>query len=67
MLTVQVNGEVYAVDEYTLRLQKFTYNGQGTDAFFWAGGSPRPGTQGFIVPDENGRTNVLRRYRQRKI
>lgn len=32
------------------------------DTFFWAGGSIRPGPQGFIVPNEDGRTNVLKRY-----
>lgn len=33
------------------------------DAFFWAGAtSVRPSNIGFIIPDENGRTNRLRRY-----
>ncbi len=57
----QVNGEVYAVDEFTLLIKNFVYDGNGKDTFFWAGGSNRPGTQGFIVPNENGRTNVLKR------
>lgn len=57
----QVNGEVYAVDDYTLLIKNFVYDGNGKDTFFWAGGSNRPGTQGFIVPNEKGRTNVLKR------
>lgn len=58
----QVNGKVYAVDEYTILIKDFVYDGNGEDTFFWAGGSNRPGPQGFIVPDEAGRTNVLKRY-----
>lgn len=58
----QVSGEVYAVDEYTLLLINFNYDGNGVDAFFWAGAANRPGPQGFIVADEYGKTNVLDRY-----
>ncbi|KAF7995188.1 hypothetical protein HCN44_004660 [Aphidius gifuensis] len=58
----QVSGEVYAVDEYTLLLKNFNYDGTSIDAFFWAGTSNRRGSQGFIVPDEWGKTNVLERY-----
>ncbi|CAG9766097.1 unnamed protein product [Ceutorhynchus assimilis] len=58
----QVSGDVYAVDKYTLLLTSFNYDGNGADTFFWAGAANRPGPQGFIVPDENGRTNVLKRY-----
>ncbi|XP_044593778.1 protein Skeletor, isoforms B/C [Cotesia glomerata] len=58
----QVSGEVHAVDEYTLLLTSFNYDGNGADAFFWAGASNRPGPQGFIVPDEWGKTNILDRY-----
>ena len=59
---VQVAGEVYAVDESTFLIKNFIYDGNGPDTFFWAGSSNRAGPQGFIVPDENGRTNVLRSY-----
>ncbi|XP_057340960.1 protein Skeletor, isoforms B/C [Microplitis mediator] len=58
----QVSGDIYAVDEYTLLLTSFNYDGNGADTFFWAGASNRPGPQGFIVPDEWGKTNVLDRY-----
>ncbi|KAB0794807.1 hypothetical protein PPYR_11646 [Photinus pyralis] len=58
----QISGDVYAVDEYTLLLTKFNYDGQGADTFFWAGAASRPGPQGFIVPDEYGKTDVLRLY-----
>ena len=51
----QVSGEVYAVDDYTLLLIQFSYDGNGADTFFWAGASNRPGPQGFIVPDEYGK------------
>ncbi|XP_048001504.1 protein Skeletor, isoforms B/C [Leguminivora glycinivorella] len=58
----QVTGEVYAVDDWTLLLVNFNYDGTGDDTFFWAGDSARPGPQGFIVPDEHGKTNILERY-----
>ncbi|XP_069695747.1 protein Skeletor, isoforms B/C [Periplaneta americana] len=58
----QVSGDIYAVDEYTFLLTNFNYDGNGADAFFWAGAANRPGPQGFIVPDEYGKTNVLDRY-----
>lgn len=51
----QVGGEVYSVNKYTLHIRQFTYDGNGKDTFFWAGSRPRPGPQGFIVPNERGR------------
>jgi len=32
-----VSGEVYALDEKTLMIQNFNYDGAGPDAFFWVG------------------------------
>lgn len=52
----QVSGDVYVVDEYTILLTSFSYDGNGADTFFWAGASNRPGPQGFIVPDEWGKS-----------
>ncbi|XP_013165780.1 PREDICTED: protein Skeletor, isoforms B/C [Papilio xuthus] len=58
----QVSGDVYAVDDLTVLLVNFNYDGTGEDTFFWAGDSGRPGPQGFIIPDEHGKTNILERY-----
>lgn len=58
----QVSDDVWAVDQYTLLLTFFNYDGNGADTFFWAGASNRPGPQGFIVPNEWGKTNILDRY-----
>ncbi|OQR73501.1 protein Skeletor [Tropilaelaps mercedesae] len=63
----QVSGNVYAVDEYTLLIRNFFYDGLGQDAFFWAGSSVRPSNVGFIVPDEEGKTNVLEPYTDKDI
>lgn len=52
----QVSGDIYAVDEFTLLLKGFSYDGTGTDTFFWTGSSNRPGPQGFIVPNEWGKS-----------
>ena len=32
-----VSGEVYALDDKTLTVQNFNYDGAGPDAFFWVG------------------------------
>ncbi|CAB3381569.1 Hypothetical predicted protein [Cloeon dipterum] len=63
----QVSGDVYAVDQYTFLIAKFTYDGTGSDTFFWSGAASRPGPEGFIVPDEHGTTNVLSRYHNKDI
>lgn len=63
----QVGGDVYAVDQSTFLIKKFMYDGNGGDTFFWAGARPRPGPQGFIVPNELGRTNVLDLYLNKDI
>ncbi|KAM7304885.1 hypothetical protein ISCGN_014785 [Ixodes scapularis] len=51
----QVSGHVYAIDEYTILIKNFFYDGLGQDTFFWAGSSVRPSNVGFIVPDEEGK------------
>lgn len=63
----QVNGDVYVIDENTLLIKSFFYDGLSQDAFFWAGSSIRPSNKGFIVPSEDGRTNRLQRYTNRDI
>lgn len=57
-----MNGDVYAVNENTFLIKNFIYDGNGPDTFFWIGSSTRPGPQGFILPNEKGRTNVLQPY-----
>jgi hypothetical protein len=59
-----VAGDVYAVDEQTLFIRNFNYDGQAPDAYFWSSTSAaRPSSQdGFIVPDEKGSTKPLERY-----
>ncbi|XP_067139649.1 protein Skeletor, isoforms B/C-like [Centruroides vittatus] len=63
----QVTGEVYAVDQYTFLIKHFFYDGLGQDTFFWAGSTVRPSNIGFIVPDEEARTNKLQRYVNRDL
>ncbi|CAN7990538.1 unnamed protein product [Ixodes pacificus] len=63
----QVSGHVYAIDEYTILIKNFFYDGLGQDTFFWAGSSVRPSNVGFIVPDEEGKTNKLQPYTDKDI
>jgi len=50
-----VGGDVFAVNEYSLLLSDFKFDGSANDAFFWAGASSRPGPQGFIIANEYGK------------
>ncbi|XP_055587341.1 protein Skeletor, isoforms B/C isoform X2 [Uranotaenia lowii] len=45
-----VKGLVFAVDESTLFVKGFAYDGSAPDAFFWVGNSPRPSPEGYIIP-----------------
>ncbi|CAH2096688.1 unnamed protein product [Euphydryas editha] len=63
----QVSGDVYAVDDWTILLVDFNYDGTGDDTFFWAGDSGRPGPLGFIVADQHGKTNILERYNNEEV
>ena len=50
----EASGEVYAIDESSIFVRGFSYDGTGPDAYFWAGSSVRPDASGFIIPDEKG-------------
>ncbi len=44
-------GDVYAIDEKTIVVKKFTYDGTAPDAFFWVGkSSNKPNLDGTILP-----------------
>lgn len=58
----EVRGEVYAVDDKTIFIKGFNYDGRGPDAFFWAGSSVRPDASGFVVPNDKGTLEGLTSY-----
>lgn len=45
-----IRGTAYAVDDTTLFVRGFAYDGTGPDAYFWVGNSPRPSPEGYIIP-----------------
>lgn len=45
-----LQGAVYAVDESTIFIKSFVYDGLGPDAYFWVGKSTNPSPQGYIIP-----------------
>ncbi|XP_067006992.1 protein Skeletor, isoforms B/C [Anabrus simplex] len=45
----KIRGTAYAVDESTIFIKGFNYDGTGPDAFFWVGNTPRPSPEGYIV------------------
>lgn len=63
----EVVGDVYAVDDKTLFIKDFTYDGAGPDAFFWAGNTNKPDTTGTIIPDEKGQTKPLSAYKNKDL
>lgn len=46
----KIRGTAYAVDESTIFIKGFNYDGTGPDAFFWVGNSTRPSPEGYIIP-----------------
>ncbi|RWS12065.1 protein Skeletor: isoforms D/E-like protein, partial [Dinothrombium tinctorium] len=62
-----VSGEVFVVDESTLFIKDFNYDGTGPDAYFWGGFTSKPDTTGFIIPDEKGSTKKLSAYRNKNL
>ncbi|KAG8175030.1 hypothetical protein JTE90_003214 [Oedothorax gibbosus] len=57
-----VKGTVFAASDDTFYIMDFSYDGEGPDAFFWAGTSEKPSPEGFIIPDEFGTKQVLGKY-----
>ncbi|KAJ2941635.1 hypothetical protein O0L34_g14691 [Tuta absoluta] len=45
-----IKGSVYAVDENTVFVRNFAYDGTGPDAYFWVGDTPQPSPEGILVP-----------------
>ncbi|XP_048505189.1 protein Skeletor, isoforms B/C isoform X2 [Athalia rosae] len=45
-----IEGTVYAVDDTTIFIKGFSYDGTGPAAYFWVGNTSRPNPEGYIVP-----------------
>ncbi|XP_053619492.1 protein Skeletor, isoforms B/C isoform X2 [Plodia interpunctella] len=45
-----IRGTIYAVDESTIFVRGFAYDGTGPDAYFWVGDTPQPSPEGTLVP-----------------
>ena len=51
MYNIQFQGDVYAINEKTLVVKKFEYDGEAPDAFFWVGKTGnKPTLDGTILP-----------------
>lgn len=64
-----VSGQVFAVDEQTLFIRGFSFDGLAADTYFWSSVlSQSPSAQdSFIVPDEKGSTKPLERYIEKDV
>ncbi|XP_067928652.1 protein Skeletor, isoforms B/C-like [Watersipora subatra] len=59
------SGQVTILDEKTIKIEQFTYDGQGPDAFFYVGVGDAVGDEAAPygkIPDENDSLEVLGRY-----
>ncbi|KZC10983.1 Protein Skeletor, isoforms D/E, partial [Dufourea novaeangliae] len=45
-----IKGDVYAVDESTIFIKGFCYDGTAPDTFFWVGNTTHPTPTGWLVP-----------------
>ncbi|XP_026669797.1 protein Skeletor, isoforms B/C isoform X2 [Ceratina calcarata] len=45
-----IKGDVYAVDDTTIFIKGFCYDGSGPAAYFWVGNSSSPNPNGYAVP-----------------
>lgn len=45
-----IAGSVFAVDESTIFIKGFAYDGTGPDAYFWVGDTSQPSPEGTLVP-----------------
>ncbi|XP_011136070.1 protein Skeletor, isoforms B/C isoform X2 [Harpegnathos saltator] len=61
-----IKGKVHAVDDATIFIKGFCYDGTGPDAYFWVGNSSMPSPEGYIVPypetDKDSDPQVLGAY-----
>ena len=62
-----IKGEVFAVDSTTLFIKNFAYDGQGPDAYFYAGESGEPSSKGYLIANEKGSTDELGAYTGKNI
>ncbi|RWS22358.1 protein Skeletor: isoforms B/C-like protein, partial [Leptotrombidium deliense] len=60
--THKVAGKVYAVNDDTLYIKGFSYDGAAPAAFFWAGTTEKPSVDGFVIPDPSGSEEKLKGY-----
>ncbi|XP_033097580.1 fibropellin-1-like [Anneissia japonica] len=60
-------GSVYAIDDRTLWLRGFSYDGLAPDAFLWAGITAQPSSSGEIIPKEDGSLEKLGLYNNQDI
>ena len=54
----------------TIKIPKhkpFSYDGQGPDAYFYAGENGQPSRNGYIIANEKGSTDILGAYRKKDI
>jgi len=61
------SGPVEIIDAKTILIPDFSYNGAGTDTYFWVGIGPQPSSKGTKVSDEYGYLEPLRSYSKESV
>ncbi|RWS23194.1 Protein Skeletor:-like isoforms D/E, partial [Leptotrombidium deliense] len=62
-----VAGKIYAVNDDTLYVEKFSYDGAAPAAFFWAGTTEKPSVDGFVIPVSLGSQSRLQAYKNQNL
>ncbi|XP_074107985.1 protein Skeletor, isoforms B/C [Cotesia typhae] len=66
-----IKGTVYVIDESTIFVKGFTYDGTAPDVFFWVGNTTSPTPMGEIVPypenDAGREPQVLKAYHNENV
>ncbi|XP_071827067.1 protein Skeletor, isoforms B/C-like [Apostichopus japonicus] len=63
----QISGSVFAVDQATLYIQGFNFDGESDCAVFYAGTSDDPSSGGDVIPVGDGMSDILGVYRNEDI
>ena len=57
-----VEGDIFMLDESTLYIQGFSFDGQAPDAYFWSDGVPIPYYTRYVETNKHSKIEVTHCY-----
>ena len=58
---------VYFIYDFSNEIYFASYDGQGPDAYFYAGERGQPSRNGYLIANEKGSTDILEAYNKKDI